>query len=83
MRSPNQALPIGRSILPEDLLPQSLDERALDLVIGGEEMVDDLVARHGRCAVAAEALERARLSGTDAAGDRNRDRTLQLARGLM
>ncbi len=45
------------SVLPEDLLTESLDERLLNLRIGGEEMVDDLVARDSRRAVAAEARE--------------------------
>ena len=46
-----------------------------------QEMVDDLVARHGRRAVTAKARERRRLAGADPAGDRDRERAQGPRRG--
>ena len=52
------SLAIGGSVLPEDLLTEPLYERALDVGVCGQEVMDDLVARDGRRAVTTEALER-------------------------
>ena len=69
---------IGRAVLAEDLLAEALDERALHLGVGREQMVDDLVARDRRGAVPAKRLERRRLAGADPSGDRDRERAGQV-----
>src|SRR5919106_611605 len=73
-------LPVRCAVGAEDLLTEALHERLLHVRVGGEQVVDDLVTRHRRGAVAAEAGERRALAGADAAGDRDRDR--QLVRGF-
>ena len=67
--------PVGPTVVAEDLLAEPRDERVADVVVRREQVVDDLVARDRRGAVRAERLERRRLAGADAAGDRDRDRT--------
>jgi hypothetical protein len=48
--------PIRTPVLAEDARPQSRDKRFADDVVGGEEVMDDLVARDSRRAVGAECL---------------------------
>ncbi len=70
-------LAVGITVITEDLLAEPLDESLPDVWIVREQVVDDLVARHGCCAVMAKALERRGLSGADPTGDRNRERATQ------
>ena len=46
------------AVLTEDLLAEPLDDRVADVVVGREQVMDDLVARDRRGAVRAERLER-------------------------
>ena len=66
---------IGTPVVTEDPGAHPLDERVPHPVVDGEEMVDDLVARHRRGAVGAQRREQGRLAGADPARDRDRDRT--------
>ena len=58
----------------EDLRPEALDERVADVVVGCQQVMDDLVARDRRGAPGAERIERSRLAGADPTRDRDRDR---------
>ena len=64
---------VDRAVLAEDALPQLVDHRLAHLVVGGEQVVDDLVARDGGGA-GRERRERLALAGADAAGDGDGDR---------
>ena len=72
----------GRRPRPRISSPSRSTRASLHVRIRGEEVVDDLVARHGRCAMAAKALERRRLAGADPAGDRDRERARQALVGV-
>src|SRR5262249_28842012 len=75
-------LAIGRAVVAQDALAEAIDERTLDLGVGREEVMDDLVARHRRGAVPAEAFERRRLTGADPSGDGDRERARDAAVGV-
>ena len=77
------ALAIRYAVLSEDVLAEPLDESLLHVRIGGKEMVDDLIARDGRRAMAAKGRESCRLAGADPAGDRDRERARQALVGLL
>jgi hypothetical protein len=65
---------VGSLVGAKYLRAEPLDQRGSDGIVGGEEMVDDLVARDCRGTVPAECLQRGRLARPDATGDRYRDR---------
>src|SRR5262245_26217810 len=76
------SLAVGRPVLAEDLLAEPVEQFALDLRVGREEVMDDLVARDRGRAVAAEAFEGRRLAGADPPGDRDRERARQASVGV-
>jgi hypothetical protein len=66
--------PVGAAVLAQDLRPEPLDDRVADVIVRGEQVMDDLVARDRRSAACPERVERGRLARADATGDRDRDR---------
>ena len=68
------ALPIGHAVVVEHVLAETLDERPLHVGIRLQKVMDDLVARHRRCPVAAERGECGALASADATGDGDRER---------
>jgi hypothetical protein len=79
----SNALAVGPPVLAEHALSQPFDQRGLHLRVGGEQVVDDLVARDGGGAVGAEGGQGGTLARTDRAGDGDRDRSGHALRGLL
>ena len=50
----SDAAPVGDAVVAEDPLAEALDERRFHRRVGAQEVMDDLVARNGRRAVARE-----------------------------
>ena len=65
---------VRAAVLTEHPLSEARDDRVAHLVVGREQVVDDLVARDGRGTVRAECLEGGGLAGADSPRDRDRDR---------
>ena len=63
-----------RATVGEDVLTELRDDGVAHVVVGREQVMDDLVARDRRGPVRTERLERRRLAGADPARDGDRDR---------
>src|SRR5918994_3655232 len=60
---------VDLAVLAQDLRPQALDHRGLDLGVGADQVMDDLVARDDGGSVARKCLQRLALARPDAACD--------------
>jgi hypothetical protein len=64
---------VDRAGVVEDAGAELLEQRAPDVRVLAQQLVDDVVARDRRGAMARERLQRLRLPGPDSPRDRDRD----------
>ena len=69
---PRHPFPVDGSVGAHERLAPALADGVLHLAVGAQELVDDLVARDDRRAVAGEGRERLGLAGADPTRDGDR-----------